>query len=103
MTEPAYKVTRDGRMVCALNTKDGKQIYLLLVALMWLRQGKRCCLCYRPIRLDQATFEHEHGRGMSGGHRNDAIEMPDGAWINGAACYRCNSAKGSQRIAYNIR
>jgi hypothetical protein len=67
---------------------------------MWERQKGLCCLCKRPVALSEATFEHQDGRGMSGGHRDDRIEK-DGHPYNGAACYRCNALKGSKRISYS--
>jgi hypothetical protein len=48
-----------------------------------------------------ATFEHQDGRGMGGGHRDDRIEI-DGKPYNGAACLSCNGSKGSKRIDYNV-
>ena len=79
---------------------------------MWLRQGKRCCLegwvkeCPGKLALADAMFEHQDGRGMDAGHRDDRIEKPDaqtGAMksYNGVAHSYCNSLKASKRIDYN--
>ena len=79
---------------------------------MWLRQKKRCCLegkigsCPGGLKLADATFEHQDGRGMDAGHRDDRIEKPDPLTgkmkpYNGAAHAWCNSKKGSVRMDYN--
>lgn len=67
---------------------------------MWNRQKGLCCLCSLPLVRDEATFEHQDGRGMGGSRRDDRIEK-DGQLYNGAAHFLCNNAKGSQRINYN--
>jgi hypothetical protein len=96
----------DGREVCNLLTKDGRDEYDKRKRIMWKRQKKRCCLfgfidgCSGDLPWSDAMFEHESGRGMSGGHREDRIEI-DGKWVNGVAHARCNSLKGSRRIYYN--
>lgn len=100
MTEEAVKTFLDGREVCQKN-EAGRNEYQRRITLMWERQKKCCCLCWRPLRRNEATFEHEAGRGMGGGHRDDRIVLPDGTWINGAAHGHCNSEKGSQRGSYN--
>jgi hypothetical protein len=48
----------------------------------------------------EVTFEHEAGRGMNGGHRDDRIEK-DGKWYNGAAHLWCNNLKSGKRMNYN--
>jgi Recombination endonuclease VII len=113
MTTPAYPKPKDsprkiqavrkftdGREVCQ-DTAEGRDEYQRRKTLMWSRQGNACCICHKPIRLAQATFEHEHGRGAGGSKRDDRIVLPHGQWINGAACWPCNSAKGSQKGSYN--
>jgi hypothetical protein len=52
------------------------------------------------LRLEDATFEHEAGRGHGGGHRDDRI-IVNGKNINGAAHRSCNGQKASRRINYN--
>ncbi len=49
------------------------------------------------MRKDEATFEHEDGRGMGAGHRDDRIEK-NGKPYNGAAHFWCNAKKGSVRL-----
>lgn len=95
------RIFAGGREVCNMLTAAGKAEYRRRVAEMWERQGKRCCLCLKPLALEEATFEHEWGRGIGGGVRDDRTRWPDGTWINGAACWTCNGLKGSRRIAYN--
>jgi hypothetical protein len=89
----------DGREKCC-NTPTGKAEYKRRVWLMWLRQKKRCCICWLWLRLENATFEHQDGRGMGGSTRDDRIEK-DGHPYNGAACWKCNNEKGSKRMNYN--
>lgn len=98
------RIHRDGREVCQ-RTPNGRAIYRQRTEDMRQRQEGRCCLefyapmCPGPLRLAEATFEHENGRG--GGKRDDRIALPDGTWINGAAHMGCNGWKGSRYIAYN--
>jgi len=96
----AVRVYQDGREVCNLQTKAGRSEYAFRIWQMLLRQTHRCCLCGKWLRSEEATFEHQDGRGMGGGHRDDRIEV-DGKPINGAAHFWCNSAKGSRRMNYN--
>jgi hypothetical protein len=99
-TSPAVRIYPDGREVINLLTAEGKAEYRRRTLEMLERQDGRCCLCYQPLRKQDATFEHEAGRGMSGGHRDDRTVV-GGRWINGAACCTCNSRKGSRRGTYN--
>lgn len=100
-TEPvAVRVYDDGREVCNLLCKAGKAIYEQRIAEMWYRQSGKCCICGNPLNLFRATFEHQDGRGMGGGHRDDRIEK-DGNPYNGAAHWWCNGEKGSRRIVYH--
>jgi len=104
--KPAVKVMKDGREVCDLLTKGGRDEYRKRVKLMLERQKGRCCLegyiegCPGRLAFNDATFEHSAGRGNGSGHRDDRIEV-NGKMINGAAHYLCNSKKGSRRIDYN--
>jgi hypothetical protein len=104
---PAVKVMRDGREVCDLDTAAGRREYEKRTLDLWRRGNGRCCLehaapmCYGRLLSVEATFEHEHGRGMGGGKRDDRITLPDGRWINGAAHPQCNAWKGSRYIPYN--
>jgi hypothetical protein len=103
--KPPIGVTRDGREICNIRTRKGKVEYEQRKHNMHQRQKGRCCLqdyapmCPGPLRLHEATFEHEHGRG--GGKRDDRIVLPDGTWINGVAHAMCNCWKGSRYIDYN--
>ena len=88
----AVLVYPDGREVC-VNSKDGWIEYKRRVKVMWERQGRRCCLCNRPLSLANATFEHQRRRGMGSAWRDDRYERNGEPW-NGAAHWVCNSEKG---------
>jgi hypothetical protein len=90
----------DGRQVCNQFIESGKKEYKRRTRAMWERQKGLCCICFRPIALEQATFEHQDGRGMGGSCRDDRIEK-DGRPYNAAACFPCNAAKGSKRVNYH--
>jgi hypothetical protein len=98
---------RDGREVCNQYISIGRKAYRRRIEIAWERQKGRCCLegycpyCPGWLDLEEATFEHEHGRGMGGGRRDDRIVLPDGRWQNGAAHQACNVWKASRHIAYN--
>lgn len=100
------RVYRDGREVCS-NTKAGRAEYRWRTLEMVERQGGRCCLegyapmCPGRLKPEEATFDHENGRGHGGGKRDDRIVLPDGSWQNGACHEECNAWKGSRYIAYN--
>jgi hypothetical protein len=89
-------IYRDGREVLNAHTVKGVTEYRRRVAVMWTRQNGNCCLCLKPLRLIDATFDHTVPRGMGGGTRDDRIEI-NGRAINGAAHWLCNSEKGSRR------
>jgi len=102
----------DGREVCNLLTKAGRDEYARRKRVMWLRQGKRCCLegwakdCPGALKWAEALFEHQDGRGMDGGKRDDRIEKPNRKTgkmepYNGVAHAWCNGKKGSVRINYH--
>jgi hypothetical protein len=73
----------DGREVINLLTKAGRDEYHRRIRLMWERQNRRCCLehvvkdCPGYLKITEAQFEHQDGKGMSGSHRDDRIERPD--------------------------
>jgi hypothetical protein len=98
----------DGREVCNLLTKAGSDEYQRRKRAMWERQKRRCCLescvggCPGKLKLADAVFEHQDGRGMAGGHRDDRI-MKDGKPYNGVAHAWCNTLKGSVRVNYHLR
>jgi hypothetical protein len=93
----AVNIYRDGREVCDLTTKAGYEEYKRRIEVMRIRQEKKCYLCGYFLRKDEATFDHQDGRGHGGGHRDDRIEK-DGKPYNGAAHFRCNASKGSVRL-----
>lgn len=106
MRPESITIYRDGRETLNIRTVAGQKEYESRIAQMIDRQNGVCCLyghipdCPGRLTLDEATFEHEDGRGMGGGRRDDRIEK-DGKRINGAAHFFCNGAKGSRRIDYN--
>ncbi len=96
----------DGREVCNLLTKAGRDEYQRRKRAMWERQKRRCCLekmvrgCPGRLRWPDAVFEHQDGRGMDGGRRDDRTEK-DGKPLNGVAHPICNGLKGSRRVNYH--
>ena len=106
---PGVWVYPDGREVCQTRTAAGRIEYQRRIEAMAVRRNHICCLFgYSPVCHPRGTllgyiptFEHENGRGMGGGHRDDRILLPDGKWQNGAAHAQCNTWKGSRRIDYN--
>lgn len=93
--EPVIKLD-DGREICDTRTAEGKREYKRRVVSMWLRQHRLCCNCQKDLRMKDATFEHENGRGLGGSKRDDRIEA-DGKPINGASHAVCNHERGSKR------
>jgi hypothetical protein len=85
-----------GRQVCAY-TAGGKREYRSRTETMWQRQLGYCTICLKPMRIEEATYEHSEGRGMGGGHRDDRIEVK-GVWQNAAVHGMCNVLKGSVRL-----
>jgi hypothetical protein len=92
------KTLRDGRQVCDLKTASGLREYKRRTEFMWLRQEGICSICIEPLRLDEATFEHDDGRGHGGGHRDDRTEI-NGEPYNHAVHGFCNVRKASVRLA----
>jgi hypothetical protein len=91
----------DGREICD-KTSAGKIEYNRRKEVMWKRQHGLCGLkisarCPVFIPLEQATFEHQDGRGMGGAKRDDRVEI-DGKPYNLVACCWCNFEKGSRRL-----
>jgi len=87
----------DGREVCTA-TVQGWRIYKGRLYVMEVRQQFRCAICERT-EGSKMQFDHQDGRGHSGGRRDDRIEV-DGQWKNAALCENCNLAKGSKRYAW---
>ena len=88
----AVRLYRDGREVC-VNSPAGWREYKRRVSVMLQRQGRRCCLCNRPLALANATFEHQRRRGMGAAWRDDRISRDGQDW-NGAAHWVCNGERG---------
>ena len=110
LKESGVWIYPSGRQVCDLRSTAGRAEYGRRIAAMHERQKGICCLsghiegCPGPLRLFEAVFEHQDGRGHGGGNQDDRIEvMKDGKliWQNGAAHFVCNGLKGSRRIDYN--
>jgi hypothetical protein len=111
MENRAFITKPDGRQICRnhplAGTSEGRAEYKRRITAMLERQNGICCLavhlncCAGPLSRKDASFEHEHGRGMGGLRRDDRIELPNGDWINGAACVNGNSLKGGNRLRYN--
>ena len=61
--KPAVKVFADGREVCNMLTKAGRDEYERRKTLMWQRQGYRCCLegyiegCAGKLARKDAAFD----------------------------------------------
>ena len=89
----AVRVYPEGRQVCQ-DSHAGWREYKRRVSVMLERQGRKCCLCNRRLSLAEATFEHQRRRGMGAAWRQDAIVDAEGNWINGAAHWNCNVARG---------
>ena len=90
------KIYPDGREVC-LKTVAGRREYGRRIIEMWHRQSGSCYLCGSHLFLEDITFDHENGRGMSGCKRDDRAEI-NGKPHNGAAHYTCNALKGSMSL-----
>jgi hypothetical protein len=98
---------RDGREVIRTSTRAGRELYKLRTRIMWERQGGICGLqisrkCTKKLPLRLAHFDHADGRGLGGssggaGKRDDRI-LIDGKPVNCAACFYCNTEKGSRRL-----
>ena len=95
----AVKTFRDGREVCNMESAEGRREYRQRLVAMCRRQGWNCSECGQPMHQgNPPTFDHEAGRGMGGGHRDDRI-VRDGKPYNSAMHWLCNSMKGSRRKA----
>lgn len=94
----AVKKYPSGGEVCLPNAA-GDAEYKRRTEVMWSRQNRICAMCgeiaYAP------TFDHQSGRGMNGGKRDDRIEI-DGKPHNAMLCAKCNSNKGSRILPYKF-
>lgn len=96
----------NGREVCKLEIKNGRDEYFRRKRAMWERQSKKCGLSIAPqckaaggkLNWADAQFGHQAPRGHGGGSRDDRIEI-DGKPHNYALCVWCNSLQGSRRIS----
>jgi hypothetical protein len=95
--DPWRRVYEGGREVLNRKTDLGRQAYEVRTLLMAARQNYLCGLCGFPMSVP--TFDHQDGRGMNGGKRDDRIEV-NGVWQNAAVCFECNGLKGSKRVEY---
>lgn len=96
----AFDVLRGGREVCRQGPA-GRAEYKSRLALMVERQIGLCAICGKAMDSD-VSFDHELGRGMGGGKRDDRIEI-DGVRHNAAAHILCNRLKGSRRVEYVVQ
>lgn len=93
----------DGRQVCA-ETAAGRREYDRRIRFMVDRQFNRCCLCGQPfMRPEDASFEHEGGRGMGGARRDDRLWLGANKPLNGASHGWCNAKRGSKRTPLMFR
>ena len=102
----AVKMFADGREVCDLKCKAGRDEYERRKDVMFNGQGRRCGLMISPQCKErkgkwprnEIQFGHPSSRGMGGGKRDDRLEIdgkPSGAL---ALCPFCNSLQGSRPI-----
>jgi 5-methylcytosine-specific restriction endonuclease McrA len=92
-TTPALLIYPSGREVCR-NNKAGKEEYAWRRYVAWRDQRECCAICHKRIRFADATSDHITPRGMGGSTRDDRQANIQ------AACYKCNSEKGSKRIKH---
>jgi hypothetical protein len=104
--KPAVKVMKDGREVCDLLTKQGRDEYVRRVDVMFVRQDKRCGLMISHECMDRSgkwprnmiCFGHPFSRGFSGGKRDDRIEIDGKPTMARALCPFCNTMQASRPI-----
>lgn len=97
----SVRIYPGGREVCA-ETPLGRREYRRRTEEMWARQNGICSICNRPMRMEEATFEHDDCRGMAGSHRDDRTEI-DGKPYNSAAHGLCNVKKGGMPLKDYLR
>ena len=86
----------NGREVCDLNSKKGRDEYKRRIKVAWEDQKHICPWCAKPLRWSEATMDHTAPRGMGGGARDDRPENIKA--VHGL----CNSLKGSRRVSYLV-
>lgn len=104
--KPAVKVYKDGREVCDLTTKAGRDEYSRRVDIMFDRQGKRCGLMIAPQCKEKKgrwprnmmQFGHARSRKFGGSAREDRIEIDGKPTDSRALCPWCNSLQSSRPI-----
>ena len=94
----AYRTMPDGREICN-KTALGRAEYRKRTLAMAERQGWRCELCGLAMTPDTVTFDHQQGRGMGGGKRDDRMEL-NGLRFNAAVHGICNADKASRIVPY---
>lgn len=83
----------DGREVCDLNQKKGRDEYERRKRVAWEAQKGICPLCEKPLAWKDSTVDHREPRKMGGSERDDRQENIQ------AAHGVCNTRKGSKREA----
>jgi hypothetical protein len=82
----------DGREVCDLNSKKGRDEYIRRKRVAWENQKRICPLCMKSLNWSDSTVDHKEPRGMGGARRDDRQEKIQ------AVHAVCNCEKGSRRI-----
>ena len=90
-----------GREVCS-DTPAGRTEYKRRTLQRAEEQGWICRICGLAMNPYSVTLDHEAGRGMNAGHRDDRI-FKDGKPYNAAVHFWCNGAKGSRRGYVNSK
>jgi hypothetical protein len=102
----AVRVFADGREVCDLTIKSGREEYRSRVKKMLSWQNGTCglqineqCKARRGrLSFEEAQFDHEVPRGMGGAKRDDRIEI-GGKRVSRAVCPWCNCLRGSRPVS----
>ena len=90
----AVRVFRDGREVCNLNCKSGRDEYERRKRKAWEDQKGICAICNLHLAWRDTTADHIEPRKMGGGSRDDRQENLK------AVHWACNTARGSQRSGF---
>lgn len=92
--KPAFKTLRDGREICDLLTKAGRDEYTRRKRVAWEQQKGVCAICHLKLNWGDATVDHKKVRGMGGGSRDDRQENL------AAVHYVCNTKRGSRTSGF---